>query len=122
MKVAGVRRLYTTCMDTEAIEERSVTDLQDILARLGGWPVVQASVETNIRIVFQIPNNIRIRLRVKITIRHHTVAGGQLVGAIQLATVAGQGGQGGIHQPPHLHAGQVTVHSVLFVTLEKYSL
>ena len=69
-------------MDTEAIEERSVTDLQDVLARLGGWPVVQDSVGTNIRIVFQIPNNIRIRLRVKITIRHHTGEGEHLVGTV----------------------------------------
>ena len=27
-------------MDTETIEERSLTDLQDLLTRLGGWPVV----------------------------------------------------------------------------------
>ena len=28
-------------MDTETIEERSLTDLQDLLTRLGGWPVVE---------------------------------------------------------------------------------
>ena len=28
-------------MDTESIEERSITDLQEILKRLGGWPVVE---------------------------------------------------------------------------------
>ena len=28
-------------MDTETIEERSLTDLQEILSRLGGWPVVE---------------------------------------------------------------------------------
>ena len=28
-------------MDTETIEERSITDLQEILRRLGGWPVVE---------------------------------------------------------------------------------
>ena len=28
-------------MDTETIEERSITDLQEILKRLGGWPVVE---------------------------------------------------------------------------------
>ena len=28
-------------MDTETIEERSLTDLQEILSRMGGWPVVE---------------------------------------------------------------------------------
>ena len=28
-------------MDTETIEERSLTDLQEILSRLGGWPVLE---------------------------------------------------------------------------------
>ena len=28
-------------MDTETIEKRSLTDLQQILGRLGGWPVVE---------------------------------------------------------------------------------
>ena len=28
-------------MDTETIEERSIMDLQEILKRLGGWPVVE---------------------------------------------------------------------------------
>ena len=36
-----MRDYYQTCMDTETIEERSLADLQEILARLGGWPVVE---------------------------------------------------------------------------------
>ena len=28
-------------MDTQAIEQGSITDLQEILSRLGGWPVVE---------------------------------------------------------------------------------
>jgi len=36
-----VRNLYKSCMDTERIELRSVTELRDLLARLGGWPVVE---------------------------------------------------------------------------------
>ena len=36
-----MRDYYQTCMDTETIEERSLTDLQQILSRLGGWPVVE---------------------------------------------------------------------------------
>ena len=36
-----MRDYYQTCMDTETIEERSITDLQEILKRLGGWPVVE---------------------------------------------------------------------------------
>ena len=28
-------------MDTDTIEERSVSDLQEILKRLGGWPVLE---------------------------------------------------------------------------------
>ena len=36
-----MRDYYQTCMDTESIEERSITDLQEILKRLGGWPVVE---------------------------------------------------------------------------------
>ena len=36
-----VRNLYKSCMDTERIELRSVTELRDLLDRLGGWPVVE---------------------------------------------------------------------------------
>ena len=36
-----MRDYYQTCMDTETIEERSLADLQEILRRLGGWPVVE---------------------------------------------------------------------------------
>ena len=28
-------------MDTDTIEERSVSDLQEIIRRLGGWPVLE---------------------------------------------------------------------------------
>ena len=28
-------------MDTQAIEQGSITDLQEILSRLGGWPVLE---------------------------------------------------------------------------------
>ena len=28
-------------MDTQTIEQRSLTDLQEILSRLGGWPVLE---------------------------------------------------------------------------------
>lgn len=28
-------------MDTEGIEEKSVTDLKEIISRLGGWPVLE---------------------------------------------------------------------------------
>ena len=36
-----MRDYFQTCMDTETIEERSLTDLRQILRRLGGWPVVE---------------------------------------------------------------------------------
>ena len=36
-----MRDYYQTCMDTETIEERSLADLQEILSRLDGWPVVE---------------------------------------------------------------------------------
>ena len=28
-------------MDTDSIEERSITDLKEIIARLDGWPVME---------------------------------------------------------------------------------
>ena len=36
-----MRELYKTCMDTETLKEQGLTELQEILGRLGGWPVVQ---------------------------------------------------------------------------------
>ena len=37
----GVRNFYKSCMDTDGIEENSVSDLKEIISRLGGWPVVE---------------------------------------------------------------------------------
>ena len=39
--IQGVRNLYQSCMDTETIEENSISDLKEILERMGGWPVVE---------------------------------------------------------------------------------
>ena len=36
-----MRGLYQTCMDTETLEKQGLTEVQEIIARLGGWPVVQ---------------------------------------------------------------------------------
>jgi len=36
-----VRNLYQTCMDKETIEKNSVNDLKEIVAKLGGWPVLE---------------------------------------------------------------------------------
>ena len=36
-----MRELYQTCMDSQTIEERSLTELEELLGRLGGWPVVE---------------------------------------------------------------------------------
>jgi len=41
-KVYGsVRNFYQTCMDKDTIEKNSVNDLKEIVAKLGGWPVVE---------------------------------------------------------------------------------
>ena len=39
--IRGVRELYQSCMDRQTREERSLTDLAELLSRLGGWPVVE---------------------------------------------------------------------------------
>ena len=39
--ILGVRNYYKSCMDTDLIEEKSVSDLKEIISRLGGWPVVE---------------------------------------------------------------------------------
>ena len=36
-----MRNYYKSCMDTDLIEEKSVSDLKEIISRLGGWPVVE---------------------------------------------------------------------------------
>ena len=36
-----MRELYKTCMDTETLEEQGLTELQEIISSLGGWPVVE---------------------------------------------------------------------------------
>ena len=36
-----MRGLYQTCMDTETLKKQGLTEVQEIIARLGGWPVVQ---------------------------------------------------------------------------------
>ena len=41
LNIAEVRNAYAACMDTERIEESSVADLKEMLARLGGWPVLE---------------------------------------------------------------------------------
>jgi len=38
---SSVRNLYSTCMDTKNIEEGSVNDLKELVAKLGGWPVLE---------------------------------------------------------------------------------
>merc|ERR1719370_689815 len=35
-----VKKLYKACMNTEYIEERGTEPLKEILAKMGGWPVV----------------------------------------------------------------------------------
>ena len=35
-----MRTLYQTCLDTETVQERSVSDLLAVITRLGGWPVL----------------------------------------------------------------------------------
>lgn len=35
-----VKKLFTSCMNTERIEERGLSPLKDILSQMGGWPVV----------------------------------------------------------------------------------
>ena len=36
-----MRELYKTCMDTETLKKQGLTELQEMIARLGGWPVVE---------------------------------------------------------------------------------
>ena len=36
-----MRELYKTCMDTETLKQQGLTEMQEMIARLGGWPVVQ---------------------------------------------------------------------------------
>ena len=36
-----MRELYKTCMDTETLKQQGLTELQEMITRLGGWPVVQ---------------------------------------------------------------------------------
>ena len=39
--VQDVRELYQTCMDTETLKKQGLTELEEMIARLGGWPVVE---------------------------------------------------------------------------------
>ena len=41
LNLLDVRGLYETCMDTETLKKQGLTEVQEIIARLGGWPVVQ---------------------------------------------------------------------------------
>ena len=36
-----MRELYKTCMDTETLKKQGLTEIKEIIARLGGWPVVE---------------------------------------------------------------------------------
>lgn len=36
-----VKRLYDSCMNTDLLEERGLRPLQDLIRKLGGWPVVE---------------------------------------------------------------------------------
>ena len=36
-----MRSLYSTCMNTASIDEHSLTELQELLDEMGGWPVVE---------------------------------------------------------------------------------
>ena len=40
---SSVRNLYQTCMDTQSIEDSSVNDLKEVVARIGGWPVLEGN-------------------------------------------------------------------------------
>merc|ERR1712123_213855 len=41
-KVYGaVRNFYQTCMDTDSIEKNAVNDLQELVGKIGGWPVLE---------------------------------------------------------------------------------
>ena len=36
-----MRELYKTCMDTKTLKQQGLTEMQEMITRLGGWPVVQ---------------------------------------------------------------------------------
>ena len=36
-----VKRLYDSCMNTDLLEKRGLRPLQDLIRKLGGWPVVE---------------------------------------------------------------------------------
>lgn len=42
-----VKNLYRACMDTDTIESLGTTPVLDALNRLGGWPVVSSTWNTN---------------------------------------------------------------------------
>ena len=36
-----MRNIYSTCMNTSSIEEHSLTEVKELVAEVGGWPVVE---------------------------------------------------------------------------------
>ena len=36
-----VKQLYDSCMNTDLLEEKGLKPLQDLIMKLGGWPVVE---------------------------------------------------------------------------------
>ena len=41
LTLSDVRELYKTCMDTETLKKQGLTEIKEMIARLGGWPVVE---------------------------------------------------------------------------------
>ena len=38
-----VKQFYDSCMNTDILEEKGLKPLQDLLSKLGGWPVVEGN-------------------------------------------------------------------------------